>query len=188
MGQTMKKKNEIKLSAADIATGIICINGALEKHGLSCAVGDVGYETVYTDDHGETQGGWYAEFDKKSREKLRESKVVHWRNTGMIGGDTIDEILKTIAALRFRNRIKEPTPLQVRKAETALSKVEATKEALARYNSTEPLSDDDLRLCIEHFRTLDKAVQVDPMLALCKLHVSLNLETLLGYKEARKRK
>ena len=184
----MTKKNEIKLSDADITTGIICINEALAKHGLSCAVGDVGYETVYTDSHGETQGGWYAEFDKKSRDKLRESKQVSWRNTGMLGGDTIDDILKTIASLKFRNHVKEPTPLQLKMAANVQNKVEATKEALARYNSTEPLSDADLRLCIEHFRTLDKAVQVDPMLALCKLHVSLNLETLLGYKEARKRK
>ncbi|QZE58850.1 hypothetical protein pEaSNUABM28_00293 [Erwinia phage pEa_SNUABM_28] len=182
------KKNEIKLSAADIAAGIICINEALAKHGLSCAEGDVGYETVYTDDHGETQGGWYAEFDKKSRDKLRESKQVSWRNCGMLSGDTIDSILRTIDSLKFRNHAKEPTPLQLKMAENVKSKVEATKAALEVYNSAAPLSDSDLRLCIEHFRTLDKAAQADPMLALCKLHVTLNLETLLGYKEARKRK
>lgn len=182
----MKKKNEIKLSAADIATGIICINGALAKHGLSCADGDVGYETVYTDEHGETQGGWYAEFDKKSREKLRQSKQVHWRNTGMLGGDTIDEILRTIAGLKFRNHAKEPTPLQLKKAETALTKEEATKKALEIYNSALPLSDADLKLCIDHFRTLEKMIRIDPMLKLAQPYVVNNLYQLENYLHARK--
>jgi hypothetical protein len=106
----------------------------------------------------------------------------------MIGGDTLEDILNVIASLKFRNCTKEPTVLQLKMAQNIKNEVEATKQALENYNSTKPLSDEDLRLCIKHFTALDKAVQADPMLALCKLHVSLNLETLKGYKEARKRK
>lgn len=182
------KKNEIKLSAADIATGIICINEALAKLGLHCEPDGVGYETVYTDSHGETQGGWYANFDKKSREKLRDSKQVSWRTVGMLSGDTIDSILRTIASLKFRNHAKEPTPLQLRVAENIQNKVEATKRALEVFNSAAPLSDDDLRLCINHFNDLDKMIKADPMLVLARPYVTMNLQVLEGYKEARKRK
>lgn len=182
------RTNEIVLTKKEIDEGVEKINHALLLIGLRCNEGDVGYETVYTDDHGETQGGWYAEFDKKTRDKLRESKQVSWRNTGMIGGDTLEDILNVIASLKFRNHTKEPTVLQLKTAQNIKNEVEATKQALANYNSAKPLSDEDLRLCIKHFTALDKAVQADPMLALCKLHVSLNLETLKGYKEARKRK
>lgn len=182
------RTNEIVLTKKEIDEGIDKIQHALLLINLRCEPGDIGYETVYTDEYGETQGGWYAEFDKKSRDKLRESKQVSWRNTGMIGGDTLDDILNVIASLKFRNCTKEPTVLQLKMAQNIKNEVEATKQALENYNSTKPLSDEDLRLCIKHFTALDKAVQADPMLALCKLHVSLNLETLKGYKEARKRK
>ena len=138
-------KNEVVLTKEEIADGVDKINHALLSIGLRCNEGDVGYETLYTDDRGETQGGWYAEFDKKSRDKLRASKQVSWRNTGMIGGDKLDDILKVIASLKFRNYKKDPTPLQVKMAENIQNKVDATKAALAVFNSGEPWPDDALR-------------------------------------------
>lgn len=182
------KKNEIVLSKEEIAAGVEKINHALLQVGLRCNEGDVGYETVYTDDHGETQGGWYAEFDTKSREKLRNSKQVSWRNVGMISGDTLDSILKTIANLKFRNCVKEPTPLQVRRAEHKQNKVESTKRALEIFNSAQPLSDGDLHICIEHFRTLEEMIKADPMLKLALPYVVNNLYQLENYLHARKSK
>ncbi len=127
-------------------------------------------------------------FDTKSRNKLRECAQVSWRNIGMVGGDTLEEILKTIESLRFRNQAKEPTALQLKMAENIQNKVDATKQALEVYNSAQPLSDSDLRLCIAHFKELDRLIKTDPMLALVRPYVNQHLFTLEGYKEARKRK
>lgn len=182
------RKNEIVLSAEEIADGIEKINHALLQVGLRCNEGDVGYETVYTDDRGETQGGWYAEFDKKSRDKLRESKKVSWRNTGMISGDTLDSILRTAASLKFRNYGKEPSPTQIKKVVHMMTKEGATQRALEIYNSAAPLSDDDLKLCIEHFRSLEALIKVDPMLKLAQPYVVNNLYQLENYLHARKSK
>ena len=182
------KKNEIVLSKEEIAEGVEKINHALLQVGLRCNEGDVGYETLYTDDRGETQGGWYAEFDKKSRDKLRESKRVSWRNTGMISGDTLDSILRTAASLKFRNYGKEPNPNQIKKVAHMMTKEGATQKALEIYNSAKPLSDADLKLCIEHFRALEALIKVDPMLNLAKPYVTNNLYQLENYLHARKSK
>lgn len=182
------KKNEVVLSKEEIADGVEKINLALLQVGLRCNVGDVGYETVYTDDHGETQGGWYAEFDKKSREKLRESKQVSWRNTGMISGDTLDSILRTAASLKFRNHTKEPTKVQIEKVAYMVTKEGATAKALEVYNSAKPLSDGELKLCIDHFRKLEALIKVDPMLKLAQPYVVNNLYQLENYLHARKSK
>lgn len=182
------RTNEVVLSKEEIADGIGRINHALLLVGLRCNEGDVGYETLYTDDRGETQGGWYAEFDKKSRDKLRQSKQVSWRNTGMISGDTLDSILRTAASLKFRNHAKEPSQSQVKKAAHAMTKEGAIKKALEIYNSAEPLSDDDLKLCIDHFRALEALIKVDPMLNLAKPYVTNNLYQLENYLHARKSK
>lgn len=182
------KKNEVVLSASEVANGVDKINQALLEVGLRCNIGDVGYEPTYTDDLGETQGGWYAQFDKKSRDKLRQSKQVSWHNTGMIGGDTLEEILKVIACLKFRNHKKEPTLVQVEKVMYTMTKEGATKKALEVYNSAEPLSDEDLKLCIDHFRTLEELIKVDPMLKLAQPYVVNNLYQLENYLHARKSK
>lgn len=182
------RTNEIVLSKKEIDEGIDKIQHALILLNLRCEPGDIGYETVYTDEYGETQGGWYAEFDKKSRDKLRESKQVSWRNTGMVGGDTLAEILAVIDDLKYRNHTKAPSQLQLKVSNNIQARMKATSAALLEYNSAQPLTDDNLRLCLTHFRELDRLVKTDPMLALAKPYVAMNMQVLEGYQQARKRK
>lgn len=185
---TMTRLNEVVLTKKEIEEGVEKIQYALLQIGLRCNPGDIGYETVYTDDSNTTQGGWYAEFDKKSREKLRESKQVSWRNTGMVGGDTLTEILAVIDDLKYRNHTKAPSQLQLKVSNNIQARMKATSAALLEYNSAQPLTDDNLRLCLTHFRELDRLVKTDPMLSLAKPYVAMNLQVLEGYQQARKRK
>ncbi|ARW58926.1 hypothetical protein HOS33_gp286 [Erwinia phage vB_EamM_Y3] len=185
------KKNEVKLSAKDIEAGKKQILDMCLHYGITVEAGGVGYETLYTDDMDETQGGWYCSFDKKMKERLREARVTSWQNIGMVSDDTINGLLVNLRDLgtKLRNRRKADPQTGLTKAETLTKmKVANTKAAINKFHSTGALTDEELNLCIKHYQTLEQAIHADQTLQLAWAYVSQSLNTLVQFKEARKRK
>ncbi|QYW03251.1 hypothetical protein pEaSNUABM13_00292 [Erwinia phage pEa_SNUABM_13] len=182
------RKNEVKLTDAEVAAGARQILEMLVSMRLSAHHQDVGYETLYTDSLGETQGGWYVAFDSLSRTRLKESKAVSWRNVGMVSGDSLEDVLTTLRTLRrdMSNRVHAPTPEE---RERVLNLRDSNiRNALTKFHKGESLSDGELNLSIKHFQSLENALRVDELLQLAAPYITQNLNVLLGYKEARRRK
>lgn len=58
--------------------------------------------------------------------------------------------------------------------------------ALKTLKSADPISDEDLLLCKEHFKALDKPVYSDPALECIRLYVVTNLNRVEDIIKARK--
>lgn len=187
--KTTPKK--VELSVRQVIAGQTQIRDICVQYGITLTPDGAGYEPVFVDSMEETQGGWYAEFDKKMRERLRESKLVSWRNIGMVTDESLEGLLENIkrlgTRLRGQNRVDPETGKT--KTETLIEmKIVNTKKALETFNSTGALTDAELNLCIKHYQALDLLIKTDPMLGLARPYVSLNLQVLEGYKDARKGK
>lgn len=183
-----ERKNEVKLTDKEIAEGAKQIQEMLASMRLSADPQDVGYDTLYTDNLGETQGGWYVAFDAASRKRLKESRAVSWRGVGMVSGDTLDDTIKTLQTLRRDMSSRVHAPSDEERERVLKLRDSNITAALTKFHKGENLSNGELNLCIKHFRSLDDALRVDKMLQLAAPYILQNLNVLIGHKEARRRK
>lgn len=171
------------LSETEIAQGIAALKETCADFNITLKPDGVGYTRVYIDDAGETQGGWIVEFDQAMKDRLSQSKLTRWHKIGAISDETLAGINITITGLARALRSRGATRKLL-----VDDQIKKTAAALAAYNSAGVLSDDDLALCIKHFRELDVKIKSDPMLCLVRPYVTLNLTVLEGYHEARRHK
>lgn len=115
-------KGPIVLTTEQIFSGKSRIGQALRA--ANFGANDIAYTPTTVDRLGETQGGWFVDFDKKTRDKLK-AAALGWSFTGACSGDNVDDciaaIKRTSDEYKKAVQAKGPNALQ-RKATQALPK------------------------------------------------------------------
>lgn len=91
-------RKEIVLTEEQLAQGTATIQSALDAAYFSAV--SISYTPLYFDEFGESQGGWFVDLDKKTRNKLKDA-TQSWHSIVAISGDCVED---TVGAIRETRR------------------------------------------------------------------------------------